>query len=189
MNHLFDTGDKIIACVVDDYNKVGKAFEKFSNSQYHYSGWFPQVTDSGYMFIKQPNVIWFVESLEDMPKNAVEFKFQEKIGNMDNTDFGNIFDKYSNEAKSCLYPENNWTWGDKRKTLKLMNGILAEIPKEEFPLYAGAKKILKYGRWRLDLFLVDGKRSANLIYSGDDHTAWVVEGAKGKFVDFDIGGS
>jgi hypothetical protein len=109
----------------------------------------------------------------------------------------NILREYKKEAYECLYPENDCSWGtsetNRDKTLKLMNDILVGIPKEVWPITKDEDDydsfIVKDGNWRLDLFYCEGKRSANLIYLKDDHTAWVIEGENGKFIDFDIGGS
>ncbi len=111
-----------------------------------------------------------------------------------------IIKKYKIEALACLYPENDYTWGTKRKnlqrTIKLMNDILSEFPKElEWPKIDFMEEeesdsiYVKEGNWHLNLYVIDGKRSANLAYSKDDHTAWVIENKSGKFVDYDIGGS
>lgn len=88
-----------------------------------------------------------------------------------------------------LYPKDNYTWGETKKVVDFMNILLSDIPKDIWPENKEDHLTIKDGNWRLDLMWTDDKRSANLIYLKDDHTAWVIENKKGKFVDFDIGGS
>ena len=88
-----------------------------------------------------------------------------------------------------LYPEDNYTWGEKNKVVEFMNDLLSEIPKNIWPENKEDYFIVKDGNWRLDFMWTDDKRAVNLIYFNDDHTAWVIENKNGKFVNFDIGGS
>ena len=96
------------------------------------------------------------------------------------------------EAYSCLYPPESYAWGGNRKEVKntvtLMNKILSQIPKEAWPENIDDSNQVKCGRWSLSFNYVDNKMAADLRWSGDDHSAWVVKRGK-KFVDFDIGGS
>lgn len=72
----------------------------------------------------------------------------------------------------------------------MLNKILKPIPKSAWPdeEYDEVNTI-NDGNWQLRLMFTDGKRSADLSYAKDDHTAWVIEGKNGKFINFDIGGS
>ena len=110
---------------------------------------------------------------------------------MTNKEFASIFRKYKDEAHACLYsPSGGYAWQDRNRTVELMNDILAEIPSELYPKNEEDCVTLSAGNWRLGLMFIEGKRSANLIYVKDDHTAWVIENDEmGRFIDFDIGGS
>jgi hypothetical protein len=110
---------------------------------------------------------------------------------MNKAEFKLIFDKYKKEASECLLSEDiGYAWGDISRTLKLMNNLLAEIPKDIYPRDEAEHPVsLKCGRWCLELMCLEGKRSANLRRSGNDHSAWVIESKNGKFKDLDIGGS
>ena len=100
----------------------------------------------------------------------------------------------------CLYPpDGDYAWGtstkNERNTLKVLNSLLSEIPEEAWPEKVENEdeqdsNLIRYGKWWLYLDYINGKKSANLAYSLDDHTAWVIKDEKKKkFVDFDIGGS
>lgn len=89
---------------------------------------------------------------------------------------------------TCLC-DGDYAWDDEKRTVVLMNNILKDVPKELYPNIEEENYDIQDGNWRLSLRCVDGKRSADLSYSKDDHTAWVIEGRNGKFVNFDIGGS
>lgn len=105
----------------------------------------------------------------------------------------------ADRAKSCLYPENDYSWGTKPKNLKatltLMNDICSQIPNGAWPVDFGPKRIIvSEGSWRILLEwdeIKDGTitRLADLKYRYDDHTAWVYQDKNGKWKDFDIGGS
>lgn len=101
-----------------------------------------------------------------------------------------IIRKHKKEAMACLYPEDDYTWGTKKKniekTILLMNKILSKIPKSAWLI---ERYSFTDGNWTLDLKLTNNKRAADLRFKHDDHTAWVIESKNGKFVDFDIGGS
>ena len=107
---------------------------------------------------------------------------------------------HSTLSLACLYPaDGDYAWGtsdkNSKNTLKVVNSILSEIPDEAWPEQMEDEEeqdcnVIKSGNWRIYLDYVNGVKSANLVYSGDDHTAWVVKDEKkNKFVDFDIGGS
>lgn len=109
---------------------------------------------------------------------------------MTSKQFSSIFSPFRKEAKDCLYPKGQYAWGDHARTLDMMKRLLENIPDEAYPEdREEGKMILTAGKWRLDLGWVDGRKSANLIFLGDDHTAWVVQGEDGEWKDFDIGGS
>lgn len=105
-----------------------------------------------------------------------------------------ILQNHSEEAYKCLYPPSGWEWGCgsrkyKSKTLALMNSILKDVPAEAWPdKDSDDNNMVKIKDWRLSLMWFDEKMAADLAYSKDDHTAWVVKRGK-KFVDLDIGGS
>ena len=105
-----------------------------------------------------------------------------------------ILHNHSAEAYSCLYPPNSYVWGCgneklKKNTVSLMNSILKDIPAEAWPdKDTEDSNIVKIKDWRLSLMWIYGKMAADLSYSKDDHTAWVIKRGK-KFVNFDIGGS
>ena len=103
-----------------------------------------------------------------------------------------VLRQYKKEAYKCLYPGNDYSWGTKKKnrdsTVKLMNKICSKISKTVWPTDDVDVIQIRDGNWILDLFYWDDIRNANLIYSKDDHTAWVRE-KNGRFVDCDIGGS
>ena len=99
---------------------------------------------------------------------------------------------FKKEAYNCLYAKNGYCWMDRKRTLKLMNNILKDIPPG---LWLNEDEddriIIKNGNWRLDLKITDGRRAADLSFVHDDHTAWVIEHSKikNKWINFDIGGS
>jgi len=104
---------------------------------------------------------------------------------------------YRKECLNCLYPENGYAWGgrqDIKRTVQLLNNILKDIPIEAWPVNREEMEdsvIIASNNWRIDLMWIEKRRSANLIFKKDDHTAWVIEHSKkkGTYVDFDIGGS
>lgn len=106
--------------------------------------------------------------------------------------------KYSKECLSCLYPPTGYEWGCqsrkyKRNTLALVNKIVKGIPVSAWPVMNDGYESYKivHGNWNVCLgWDCDGNklRTIDLKYRRDDHTAWCIEG-KGKFVDYDIGGS
>lgn len=105
-----------------------------------------------------------------------------------------ILKKYETHAYNCLYPENDWAWGssskNRKNTVNLMNDILKEVPLMCWPNFDSESEVkVNRGKWTLYLKWVDGKRSADLKYRYDDHTAWVIQKRDGTFKDFDIGGS
>jgi hypothetical protein len=108
---------------------------------------------------------------------------------MKQKEFSKIFRKYKKEAMTCLKSKGGWGWEDKKRTVKLLNKILAEVPKDLFPKSEDETKRLRDGNWGLTLMIVDGKQSADLRFIRDDHTAWVIKTRNGRFGDFDIGGS
>lgn len=110
---------------------------------------------------------------------------------MNKTEFKLIFNKYKKEASECLLSKDTGSaWGDVPRTLKLMNNLLAEIPKDIYPKSEEDDQVFfECGFWSLALMRIDGKRGANLAHRNNDHTAWVIESRGGKFKDFDIGGS
>jgi hypothetical protein len=102
------------------------------------------------------------------------------------------------ECLNCLYPENDYTWGTTRKNLKrtinLLNTLLKDIPVDAWPnlfrltnASLGEYKIAS-NNWKIILGWKGNRRTADLVFKRDDHTAWVIE-RNGKFVNFDIGGS
>lgn len=101
-------------------------------------------------------------------------------------------------AMECLYPENDYAWGttkqNRANSVALMRSILKWIhldawPEESEDEDAYDKLIIRDGNWRLDLFISEGEKHANLSYAKDDHTAWVRRNERAIWVDFGIGGS
>jgi len=106
--------------------------------------------------------------------------------------------QYRKECLACLYPDGDYSWGTSRKnianTLKLVNKIVKGIPIEAWPINAEASdRVIASNNWSIKLGWEGSRRTADLSYRKDDHTAWVIEHSKkpgsGVFVDFDIGGS
>lgn len=121
---------------------------------------------------------------------------------MKNSKWHNIIRKrlmsYRKECLKCLYTEKGYEWGcldleNKQKTVTLLNKILKRIPEEAWPSKTefGDEYIIASNNWRIKLMWEDYRRHADLKFRNDDHTAWVVEHSrdKGRFVDYDIGGS
>lgn len=107
-----------------------------------------------------------------------------------------VLKKYKTEAYACLYPEDGWAWGVCNKkylnrTLKLMNDILKHVPESAWGKDEDDDIHVTEGNWQLSLRIVYKRRSADLKFKNDDHTAWVIEHSKkkGRFINFDIGGS
>jgi hypothetical protein len=106
---------------------------------------------------------------------------------------------YRKECLKCLNPDNDYSWGtDKanvQKTVDLMNNLLKGIPVQAWPALNGddsSEYKIASNNWRMKLMWGDDKcRHADLKFSNDDHTAWVKEHStdKGRFVNYDIGGS
>jgi hypothetical protein len=81
-----------------------------------------------------------------------------------------------------------------KQWLLLMNKLLKGVGAKNWPIENGHDYIntINVNGINLDLFKDDNsRRHANLSFSNDDHTAWVIESKKkqGVYVDYDIGGS
>ncbi len=102
---------------------------------------------------------------------------------------------YQKECLACL--RSGWkskdAWNDKKRTLWLINKLLAGIPETAW------SGVIRHNHWKLRLFYEDqmyyhdlwyyGDLFADLIYDRDDRTALVRMNYKGEFVDYDIRGS
>ena len=105
--------------------------------------------------------------------------------------------KHNKECMACL--RSGYAWDDTKRTLKLMNTLLKDLPNNLWPesgptgeSWDWPQTIVSNGKWHMTLSLSDkGKRLADLRHDSDDHSAWVVEHArkKGEWKDYDIGGS
>ena len=103
------------------------------------------------------------------------------------------------ECLECLYDDTGYAWDNVKRTLKLMNTLLQDIPADVWPdkgpsddSWNWPQVIVRSGNWHITLSISDkGKRLADLKYNRDDHSAWVVERprAKQKWGNYDIGGS
>jgi hypothetical protein len=96
--------------------------------------------------------------------------------------------KYRKECLDCIYGSNTkWydPWPNAKKTVALINKILRHIPIMVWPVK------IRSGPWLIVLDYIKKRRTADLRYDRDDHTAWVIESTKqaGKFINYDIGGS
>ena len=101
---------------------------------------------------------------------------------------------YRKECLDCLYPEKSYQWGNEKLTLVLLNKILKDVPIEAWPKNEEDNYVqykIASNNWTIKLTYEDGRRTADLKFRNDDHTAWVIEHSRkpGLFVDFDIGGS
>ena len=101
------------------------------------------------------------------------------------------------ECLECLHG-NGYAWDDEKRTLKLMNILLKDLPENLWPengpddgSWDWEQTLIRSGNWSMVLSWQEGRRSADLRFDNDDHTAWVVEHSrkKGVWVNFDIGGS
>ena len=103
--------------------------------------------------------------------------------------------KNRKECLACLYPEDDYEWNDVKRTLKLLNNILKDIPENAWPKDNNDGTLNEYkvasNNWSIRLGFEDGRKVADLRFRNNDHTAWVIEHRtkKGQFIDFDIGGS
>lgn len=110
--------------------------------------------------------------------------------------------EYKGECLACLYPKPfDYSWGSSKKTvaktIRLVNKIVKDIPIEAWPneeYYEGHPRSIAYNNWSIHLGWEDGRkprRTADLRYRNDDHTAWLIENSRkpGVFINFDIGGS
>jgi len=108
--------------------------------------------------------------------------------------------KESKRALKLLWPVGAFAWEDTEAVVQLMNDLLKDIPVEVWPKNKKDMEDsvhLKQGDWYLTLYWNENeaneksRRTADLAHKKDDHTAWVIEHSKdkGRFIDFDIGGS
>lgn len=102
------------------------------------------------------------------------------------------------ECLKCLCPDEGYEWGcadpkSRQKTVDLLNKILKGIPVEAWPKKNedGEERKIASNNWTIRLMYEDKCRHADLRFANDDHTAWVKEHSqdKGRFVNWDIGGS
>lgn len=110
--------------------------------------------------------------------------------------------KYRKECLSCLYPNDDYEWGSRRRknvknTLALINKIMRGISEKAWPEvnpndWSLHRTIVASGNWHVKLEWEWGKRRlVDLKHRNNDHTGWVIEHAKkhGTYINYDIGGS
>ena len=106
-----------------------------------------------------------------------------------------VLKRHEKQLLKCLYPETSGVWGwnnpeDLKKTLELINLILNQISLDFWPMDQTEKKVIECGKWSLWLNFYEDSLFADFIYSGDDHTAWVIfDKSTNKWINYDIGGS
>jgi hypothetical protein len=102
------------------------------------------------------------------------------------------------ECLKCLNPDNDYSWGTNKenvqKAVDLMNKLLKGIPAQAWPNDKECRYDIASNNWRMRLMWSPDKRHrrhADLKFRNDDHTAWVQEHYedKGRFINYDIGGS
>jgi hypothetical protein len=109
--------------------------------------------------------------------------------------------QYRKECLICLYPKDDYEWGcgnrkNIAKTLSLVNKIVKGIPVEAWPILADNEEnektyFIASGNWSVRLRWIEKRRTADLKFNKNDHTAWLIEkkNQPGVFVNYDIGGS
>jgi len=104
-----------------------------------------------------------------------------------------IRDRLKKYRKECLECLGDYGFDDVKQTLNLMNNILSGIPTDAWPENKECEIRIRSNNWGIRLFYdsCNNTRQADLYCSFNDHTAWVQEHSKnkGRFIDFDIGGS
>lgn len=106
--------------------------------------------------------------------------------------------KYHKECLACLYPDDDYEWGCNKKshiqnTLNMVNKIMRGIPVEAWPKLNDdmIRTTVADGNWSIKLGWEGKRKTADLKFRNNNHTAWVIESPKkdGTYIDFDIGGS